>query len=125
MITLLTLGLSLSFRILDLPSIQAFEVITSDAKQCNWMNIRVSGEDAITPYRALMVPLGPLPLSNVASRIYEVPFSGPNYYSVDGYIRYPVGTEVLPLVSVISIALLDTFVPSFGRGRCWRILSRG
>ena len=102
MISLLTLGLP--FCILDLLSVQAFEAVSPTARQCSWMNIRVSGGDAITPYRALIIPMGPLPLSNEASRIYEVPFDGRDYYSVDSYIRYPVGTEVLPLVSVISFA---------------------
>ena len=113
MISLLTLALSLSFCIL---SVQAFEVITSDARQCNWMNIQVSGGDARTPYRALIVPLSPLPLSNAAGRTYEVPFDGPLYYSIDGYIRYPVGTEVLTLVSAISFVL--SFGGRFQAGKC-------
>jgi len=125
MISLLTLGLTLSFCILDLLSVQAFNgtVAPSSARQCNWINIRVSGEDARPPYRALIVPLGPLPLSNAGSRIYEVPFDGPLYYSVDAYVRYPVGTEVLPLVSVVSVCSFEYCCSFLRKWKDYRLAS--
>ena len=89
-----------------LPAAQAYYWTFSPdtPQQCATANIVTLNHTASTvlPLRLLLIPYGPLPLSDSSKRIYEIPF-GPDWYKIDFQLKYPAGTQFIDLVSAILL----------------------
>ena len=67
--------------------------------QCSNLSITVTGSDGVPPYRVLIVPFGPSPLSsNIEVRsIIDQPFDG-NSTTVDFPVNYPAHSQFIAVV---------------------------
>jgi len=71
-------------------------------QQCATTTVTVTN-DSVLPLDLLLIPYGPLPLSDASKTIYEIPLNGPNPYSIDFQLKYPAGTQLLYLVNAILL----------------------
>jgi len=69
-------------------------------QQCATATVTVTN-DSVLPLDLLLIPYGPLPLSDASKTIYEIPFNGPNPYRIDFQMKYPAGTQLVYLVNAI------------------------
>ena len=83
---------------------QAYSWGTSPAipQQCATTAVVVSN-DSVLPLDLLLIPYGPLPLSDAAKTIYEIPLNGSNPYRTDFQLKYPAGTQFIHLVNAILL----------------------
>ena len=92
-----------------LPTAQAYYWLFSSTtpRQCAIANVQVYNitPNTLPPMRLLLVPFGPLPLSDASKGVYEIPFNGPDPYTMDFQVKYPAGTQFFGLVNAISLLL--------------------
>ncbi len=92
-----------------LPAAQAYYWLVSpdSPQQCATANVvtynRTTTRPAIPPLRLLVIPYGPLPLADESKAIYELPFNGPDPYSINFQVKYPAGTQFIPLVNAFLL----------------------
>src|SRR6266545_2927077 len=89
-----------------LPAAQAYfwQFSPASPQQCATASfVTYNHTEPILPLRLLVIPYGPLPLSDASKAIYEIPFNGPDPYSIDFQVKYPVGTQFIPLVNAILL----------------------
>ena len=88
-----------------LPAAQAFDYHFSPStpQQCASANVIVTGNDTSLPLDLLLIPYGPLPLSDASKTIYEIPFNGPDPYRINFQVKYPTGTQFVALVNAILL----------------------
>jgi len=71
-------------------------------QQCATTTVLVSN-DSVLPLNLLLIPYGPLPLSDAAKTIYEIPFNGSDPYRIDFQLKYPAGTQFTDLVNAMLL----------------------
>lgn len=99
------------FAALCLPGAYAYTwTFKSPPQQCGNLTINVSG-GGVPPYRVLIIPFGPTPLSNFveARRILDIPFEG-NSTELTFQLKYPQNSQ---LVAVVSEPFILSFFSSF------------
>ena len=93
-----------------LPTAQAYywRFTPTTPQQCATANVQVYNitPSDVLPTRLLLVPYGPLPLSDASKGLYEIPFDGPDPYTKDFQVKYPAGTQFAYLVNAISLLLI-------------------
>lgn len=67
-------------------------------QQCSNITMSVYGTDFVFPLKALIVPVGPSPLSYEVRRVMEVEFPA-NTTTISFLLPYPTGSELVGLVS--------------------------
>lgn len=96
----LTLIASLGLSLLPQANAYAWS-FQQTPQQCANISIAVSGNDGQPPYRVLILPFGPSPLTNniEARKIMDVPFpSGQS--SVQFQLKYPANSQFVAVVSL-------------------------
>ena len=86
-------------------------------QQCATTSVAVSN-DSVLPLDLLLIPYGPLPLSDASKTIYEIPFNGSNPYKIDFQMKYPAGTQFIFLVNAILLHDLDSDQPAIFPASC-------
>ena len=89
-----------------LPAAQAYfwQFSPASPQQCATASfVTYNHTEPILPLRLLVIPYGPLPLSDASTRIYEIPFNGPDPYRMDFQVKYPAGTQFIELVNAILL----------------------
>ncbi len=90
-----------------LPATRAFywQLSPTIPQQCTSASIVTNNHttQSALPLRLLVIPYGPLPLSDASTRIYEIPFNGPDPYRMDFQVKYPAGTQFIELVNAILL----------------------
>jgi hypothetical protein len=78
----------------------------SPPQQCGNLTINISG-GGVPPYRVLIIPFGPSPLSNVveARTILDMPFEG-NSTELTFQLKYPQNSQLVAVVSELSIPFI-------------------
>ena len=98
-----------------LPIAQAYywHFTPTTPQQCATANVQVYNLTTydVPPMRLLLVPFGPLPLSDTSKGVYEIPFNGPDPYTKDFQVKYPAGTQFAHLVNAISLPLITLWRP--------------
>src|SRR6266704_1106458 len=90
-----------------LPAAQAYNYTwyfsPETPQQCGNATVIVSSNDTAPPFDLLLVPYGPLPLSDASKTIYEIPLNGSNLTRLDFQVKYPAGTQFVDLVNAILL----------------------
>jgi len=98
-----------------LPAAQAYywRFTPTTPQQCATANVQVYNLTTydVPPMRLLLVPYGPLPLSDTSKGVYEIPFDGSDPYTKDFQVKYPAGTQFAHLVNAISLPLITLWRP--------------
>jgi len=85
-----------------LPTAQAYNWYFTPTipQQCATAGVRVYNltTNDVPPTRLLLVPYGPLPLSDASKGVYEIPFDGPDPQPTF-QVKYPAGTQFAHLVN--------------------------
>lgn len=106
--TPLPLGLLLALQLLQYPT-DAYSYgwnFKEKPKQCGTVTIDITGSGGQPPYRALVIPTGPNPLSgNEVRTLMDVPFDA-NATSLSFQLKYPAHAGLVVVVSSISRSLL-------------------
>lgn len=100
----LPLGLVLALQLLHYPtqSVSYSWKFKETPKQCGTVTIDITGNDGRPPYRALVVPDGPNPLSgNEVRTIMDIPFDA-NATSVSFKLKYPANGRLVTVISDAS-----------------------
>ena len=83
-----------------LPNVIGYSWGTSrPAQQCSNITVTVGGTDFIYPLKALIIPVGPSPLSYEVRKVIEVAFPV-NSTAVSFPLPYPAGSEFVVLVGI-------------------------